>query len=83
MEFLRTGEQPELEPQPPAPFRQRLAAYAKCDESEVMVNQPKHSSMQFRIFAPIGPYVGPKPVWFIRLLLTRIHRLVSNTGNGR
>jgi len=77
IEFLRTGRYVRPEPAPPQPFRQRLAAFVGCDESDVMRHHPKQSSMPLRIFAPIGPYIGAKATWFIRWVLNRIHRAVS------
>ncbi len=78
LEFLRHGRYKRPEPKPPEPFRQRLATFVNCDESEVMLNKPWHSKMPLLILAPIGPYIGTKSKWFIRFILARIHRLVRH-----
>lgn len=80
LEFLRTGQYKRPEPEPPRPFRQRLASYIHCDEADVMRgNDSTQSTMPLRVLTPIGPYHGPKPLWFIRFVLNRIHRLVSQS----
>ena len=76
VEYLRTGRYERPQPNPPEPFRKRLASYLDCDESAVMVDDPKRSRMHLRVLGPIGPYIGPKPSQFIRFVLHRIHRLV-------
>ena len=80
VKFLRVGECPKSEPEPPAPFRRRLAAFVRREESDVMLRQPRKSTMPLHIFAPIGPYIGPKSRWFIKLLLTRIQYLVRGSN---
>ena len=72
-------------PKPPAPYRKRLAQFCECDESDVMLDRPKLSSMPFKTFTSIGPYIGPKPSKVIRYLLHHIRLLVgrhdSEQGN--
>ena len=72
IEILQTGKCQRPEPVPPNPFRQRLAEFVQCDESEVMRSQAKQSKMSLQISTPIGPYVGPKSTGMIRRILTRI-----------
>ena len=79
VEFLRTGKYERPEPDPPEPFRGRLASYLNCDESEVFGKHSVQSTMPLQVLAPIGPYRGPKSRWLIRVILHRVHRLVSQT----
>ena len=67
------------EPLPPAPYRKRLANFCDCDESDVMLNEHRSSSMPFRIFTSIGPYIGPKSTKLIHYFLHRIRHLVRHS----
>jgi len=71
------------DPQPPAPYRKRLAQFCECDEADVMLDRPKFSSMPFKIFTSIGPYIGPKPSRVIRYLLHHIRHLVGRPDSGQ
>ena len=64
--------------EPPPPFRSRLAEYCDTNESEVMQDHPQESSMPFRQFTLIGPYIGAKPAKLIRYLLERIRACIRS-----
>ncbi len=68
---------PSQEPTSPLPFKQRLARYLHCDESEL--NNPRDvwvSKMAFWSATPLGSRHDPKSARFIRRLLERIRKLV-------
>lgn len=71
----------ELPPVEPAPFGQRLARFLHCDESELQPSQRRPiSTMAFWVARPFRYRVGPKPVWYIRRLLKRIHQQVHGVA---
>jgi hypothetical protein len=82
LEFLRAGNYERPEREPPRPYRQRLASFLHCEEAELMRgNEARTSKMPLRILAPFGPYRGVRPLWFFRMILRRIHRLISRHGS--
>ena len=77
LEFMRTGKVEE--PEPPKPYRQRLASYLHRDEADVMSGPYPHTSrMPLRIDAPMGPHRGTRPPWLIRFVLKRIQEFVRS-----
>lgn len=64
-------------PRPPKPFEIRLAHYLHCEETELRETRvPPRSTMKFWIAFPLGSRYDGKPIWLIRSLLRRLHRLV-------
>ena len=45
VEFLRNGRYKRPAPEPPVPFRRRLASFVQCDESEAILIHQWRSSM--------------------------------------
>lgn len=68
---------------PPSPYPQRLAHFLHCQEDDLKKKRPRpKSTMPFWSIRPLGTRHGPKPLWHIRMLLVRIHRLVRGGRNG-
>lgn len=83
LEFL-TGKCERPDPEPPRPYRQRLASFLQCDEADVMSGTYPHTStMPLRIDAPMGPHRGTRPPWLIRFVLKRIRAFVGFRGRER
>lgn len=69
---------PEPEAVPPPPYSERLARFLSRDvnDFDAARGTKQPSQMEFWTAGPIGPRHDPKPAWFIRMILERIHRLV-------
>ena len=68
---------PTPAPPPPTPFKKRLAQFLKCDENALDKRRAdRGSKMKYWSAVSFGPRHDPKPTWWIRGILKRIHKLV-------
>jgi hypothetical protein len=74
----------DVEPIPPVPFNTRLARFLHCSAETLGSPSARPiSRMNFWSAGPFGPRCDPKPSWWIRLVLRRIHRLVRGSPAPR